>query len=350
MADRSLGSPRGMVQKEAGSHFVDLDGALNTDGCTYTISASSAQKHVKPRKRKIIIISAITMVAITALALGLGLGLGLTNAKSTTQHSVPPEPSPSSDITSNGNAFKDLGLKPGTTFDYPLGFSLTTSNANKTTKFYPVDLENTPKTTIGALTEAGHTIVCYFSAGSVESYRADAGDIPKDAVGKTLEGWEDERWLDVRNQGVRDVMAKRIRTAADKGCVGVDPDNIDGYQNDSGFDLTADDAVDFVAFLSETAHAAGLAVGLKNGGDIVERVVDMTEWAINEQCAEYGECDSWAPFIDAGKPVFHVEYTADDDATSVSASQRKKACSAGGNSGFSSIIKHMSLDDWIVYC
>jgi len=346
MADTGVGS-RGdnVVQKEPKSHIAEHNGGVTTD----VTSALSRKKRFRPRKKKIVIITAIIMVAVTALALGLGLGLGLTNAKSTC-HASPAAPSPSSNTNSNSGGFKDLNLKPGTTFDYPLGFSLTTSNANKTTKFYPVDLENTSQKTIADLMDVGHTIVCYFSAGSVENYRDDAGDFPQAAIGNTLEGWEDERWLDVRNEGVRDVMAKRIQTAADKGCSGVDPDNVDGYQNNSGFDMTEDDAVDYVTFLAETAHAAGLAFGLKNAGDIVERVVDLAEWAVNEECAEWDECDSWAPFIDAGKPVFHVEYTEDDDATSVSASKLKKACSAGGNSGFSSIIKHMSLDDWIIYC
>jgi hypothetical protein len=238
----------------------------------------------------------------------------------------------------------------GTTWDLPLGFSLTTSNVNKSTIFYPVDLENTSADTISALKTAGHSIVCYFSAGSVESYREDAGKFPAQATGKTLDGWPDEKWLDVRDATVRAIMASRIQSAATKGCLGIDADNIDGYQNDSGFPLTEDDAVDFVRYLAATAHAAGLAYGLKNGGDIVDRVVDVAQWAINEQCAEYKECAAWAPFVKAGKPVFHVEYTDDDDATSVSPSKRTQACAADGQAGFSSIVKHLALDNWVVYC
>ncbi|KAJ8126403.1 hypothetical protein O1611_g7238 [Lasiodiplodia mahajangana] len=111
-----------------------------------------------------------------------------------------------------------------------------------------------------------------------------------------------------------------------------------------------DDTVDYVRYLADTAHAKGLAYGLKNGGAIVDRVIDVAEWAINEECAEYSECADWAPFIEAGKPVFQVEYTADDDATSVSPAKLAKACAADGQAGFSSIVKHYSLDDWVVYC
>lgn len=80
-------------------------------------------------------------------------------------------------------------------------------------------------------------------------------------------------------------MKKRIDEAKSKGCDGVDPDNIDGYQNDSGFDMTEDDAVDFIRFMAQTAHEAGLAYGLKNGDDaLVNRVVNVSQWEINEEC------------------------------------------------------------------
>lgn len=34
----------------------------------------------------------------------------------------------------------------------------------------------------------GRRVICYFSAGSVEDYRSDAGDFPKEAVGKVMDG------------------------------------------------------------------------------------------------------------------------------------------------------------------
>ncbi|KAI0476922.1 glycoside hydrolase superfamily [Xylaria cf. heliscus] len=321
------------VQKEPSSHAKEAD-----DQAINPTAPSSWWQRLLTRKRIII----VTMVGAVSLALGLGLGIGLTQAAC---------PAPRSSTATPASS-KATVIQPtvGTTWDYPLGFSLTTANANKSTIFYPVDLENTSADTIGALKSAGHTIVCYFSAGSIEDYREDAGEFPASAVGNTLDGWPDEKWVDHRNAKVREIMATRIQSAAAKGCVGVDPDNIDGYTNNSGFDLTEDDTVDYVQYLAGTAHAAGLAYGLKNSGAIVDRVVDVAEWAINEECAEYTECADYAPFIKAGKPVFHVEYVEDDDATSVSASKLAKACAADGQSGFSTIVKHYTLDNWVVYC
>ncbi|KAI0903515.1 glycoside hydrolase superfamily [Ustulina deusta] len=324
------------VQKEAEWHIKA------TSQASSSAATPASWKHRLLTRKNIII---FTMVGVVALALGLGLGLGLTRACPQGQPASTSTPSPSSP----GSA-SIIQPTIGTTWDYPLGFSLTPSTANESTVFYAVDLENTSAATIAALKAAGHTIACYFSAGSVEDYRADADAFPAAAIGNVLDGWPDEKWLDVRDGGVRAVMATRIASAAAKGCGGVDADNIDGYQNNPGFDLTADDAVDYVRYLAGTARGAGLAYGLKNGGAIAGRVVDVAAWAINEQCAEYDECADWAPFVNAGKPVFHVEYTDDDDATSVGAAEMAKACAAGGQAGFSSIVKHYSLDDWVVYC
>ncbi|GIZ39533.1 hypothetical protein CKM354_000291400 [Cercospora kikuchii] len=196
----------------------------------------------------------------------------------------------------------------------------------------------------------GRRVICYFSAGSVEDYRSDAGDFPKEAVGKVMDGWPDEKWVDVRNQGVRDIMKKRIDEAKSKGCDGVDPDNIDGYQNDSGFDMTEDDAVDFIRFMAQTAHEAGLAYGLKNGDDaLVNRVVDVSQWEINEECVHYKECDSYRPFIDANKPVFHIEYPDDAPDLSVDAF-KKQSCSDPDARGFSTLIKQRDLTGEAMTC
>ena len=35
------------------------------------------------------------------------------------------------------------------------------------------------------------------------------------------------------------------------------------------------------------------------------------DWALNEQCVQYEECERLLPFVAAGKAVFGVEYTAD---------------------------------------
>lgn len=84
--------------------------------------------------------------------------------------------------------------------------------------------------------------------------------------------------------------------------------NVDGYTQRSGFDLTASDQLTFNRMLARLAHERGLAVGLKNDLDQIPELVDSFDFAVNEQCAQYEECDALAPFVEQGKPVYHVEY------------------------------------------
>jgi len=174
---------------------------------------------------------------------------------------------------------------------------------------YDLDLVNVPKNTIDELHARGIKLICYFSAGSWENFREDAELFPEDILGNTLEGWEDERWLDISNyQEFSDIMEARINLAAEKGCDGIEPDNVDGYQNSSGFDITYNDQLIYNKWLAEQAHKRGLAIGLKNDLDQVNDLVEYFDFAINEQCFEYDECEALIPFINHGKAVFGVEY------------------------------------------
>ncbi len=176
---------------------------------------------------------------------------------------------------------------------------------------YDVDLFETATSRIADLQAAGRVVVCYFSAGSYENWRPDADDFPAAARGEPLDEWEGEWWLDVRLDAVRDIMRARLDLAVAKGCDGVEPDNVDAFANDSGFDLTAADQLAYNRFLADAARARGLSVGLKNDLEQVAALVDDFDWALNEECLAYDECDALDPFIAAGKAVFHVEYVDD---------------------------------------
>jgi len=178
-------------------------------------------------------------------------------------------------------------------------------------EMYDIDLFNTAKEVIDQLHDDGRIVVCYFSAGSFEDWRPDAIDFPSQAIGDPLEDWEGEWWLDVRNETVREIMRARLDLAVEKGCDGVEPDNVDAFDNDNGFGLTAADQLDFNRFLAEQAHERGLSVGLKNDLGQVPDLLNDFDWALNEECFAYDECDELDPFIDAGKAVFHVEYVDD---------------------------------------
>lgn len=173
---------------------------------------------------------------------------------------------------------------------------------------YDIDLFNTDPSIIASLHERKKKVICYFSAGTYEEWREDAGNFPKEALGNELDKWEGERWLDIRNEAVRNIMLSRLDLAKMKGCDGVEPDNVDGYTNNTGFDLTAVDQLAYNKFLATQAKARGLSIGLKNDLSQIEKLEPYFDFAVNEQCHKYNECDYLLPFIRNNKPVFNAEY------------------------------------------
>jgi hypothetical protein len=91
---------------------------------------------------------------------------------------------------------------------------------------WDIDLFDNEASIIQALKTAGKIVICYFSAGTREDWRDDAGEFPTADTGKVLPEWPDEKWIRTGSTKVREIMAKRIKLAADKGCDAIDPDNI----------------------------------------------------------------------------------------------------------------------------
>lgn len=173
---------------------------------------------------------------------------------------------------------------------------------------YGVDLFDTRESTIDELHDDGRLVMCYFSAGTAEDWRPDVEQLDEDDIGRALDDWEGERWLDVRSPSVRQLMLARLDLAARKGCDAVEPDNVTAFANDTGFDITARDQLDFVRALANAAHERGVLFALKNDLEQVDELVDDVDLAVNEQCHEFDECDAYAPFRDRGKPVLNAEY------------------------------------------
>ena len=230
----------------------------------------------------------------------------------------------------------------------PINANGSNSSFDSDVAVYDIDLFDTDESTISSLKSQNHSVICYFSAGSYEDWRPDAGRFTSDDYGKELDGWPGEYWLNTNSSNVRSIMESRLELAVAKGCTGVDPDNNDGYDNDNGIGLTTSDAIDYVTFLAEEAHGRNLSIGLKNAGKIVNETVYMMQWSVNEQCVEYVECDMYRVFVGLDKPVFHIEYP--DGAPSVEASKVEKICDDQSAGGFSTVIKEMDLNSWTEYC
>jgi hypothetical protein len=126
--------------------------------------------------------------------------------------------------------------------------------------------------------------------------------------------------------------------------------DVDGYSNQNGggfkVPLTQDDTVKFVKRQADYAHQLGLAMGLKNAEQVIDRVSDYIEFAVNEQCVELNDCATYVPFLSSGKPVFHIEYPKNF------AQDASKDCLQGNSNApkYSTVLKNLSLDAYVYYC
>ncbi|KAL9110040.1 MAG: hypothetical protein Q9227_005379 [Pyrenula ochraceoflavens] len=305
------------------------------------------------RRRKFLVgLGALILVVVIALAVGLGVGLtrnngGGSEAPSPTQPATPPG-------GNSTNSTTGPWWKPtvGLSWQYELQQPL--NNTSSRVQVWDIDLFSNPQSTIDDIHHSGWNVICYFSAGSYENWRPDKGRFDQAELGDDLDGWPGEKWLNVRSNNVRDIMLSRLDLAASKKCDGVDPDNVDAYDNGGGgFDLDEDDAVDYLNFLAGAAHGRNLSLGLKNAGAIVPRILGKMQWSVQEQCVQYDECDDYRPFIQQGKPVFHVEYPKGDNTNNniaVSGGKKTSLCDNQAADSFSTILKNMDLDSWIETC
>ncbi len=228
--------------------------------------------------------------------------------------------------------------RPGLTWQWQLTGTIDTSVK---VDVFDVDAVTTPAATVAALRAAGRRTICYVNAGAYEDFRPDKSRFPAAVLGKQLDGWPGERWLDIRRWDILEpILTARFETCRSKGFDGVEPDNVDGYANDSGFPLTAADQLTFNRRVAALAHRLGLGVGLKNDLEQVADLAPAFDFAVNEECAKYRECDRLRVFITAGKPVFHVEY---DLGTA-------QFCPTTKALGFSSMRKKLELDAWRQPC
>ena len=91
---------------------------------------------------------------------------------------------------------------------------------------YDIDMFINSAASIEQLHAMGRKVICYFSAGTYEPYRPDFERFQDSDMGSILGEWPDERWLRLDSENVRSIMLDRLKTAKERGCDGVDPDNM----------------------------------------------------------------------------------------------------------------------------
>jgi hypothetical protein len=208
---------------------------------------------------------------------------------------------------------------------------------------YDVDLD-VDAAIIDELHAKGRRVICYISVGSYEDWRPDKDQFPAEVLGNDYDGWPGEKWLDIRRIDLlAPIMLARMDLCASRGFDALEPDNMEIYDNDTGYPLTYDDQLKYALWLAGEAHQRGLAIGQKNASDQTGALVDIYDFAITEDYFFYDEAEMMTPYIEAGKPVFAAEYT-DLPGDFVAFCKKSKEFN------FSTIRKNRSLDAWVEFC
>lgn len=207
---------------------------------------------------------------------------------------------------------------------------------------YDIDGFEATAADVSKLHGLGRKVVCYIDVGAGESYRPDYKLIPSSVLGRTVDGWAQERWLDIRKiQLLQPMLDNRFNMCQSKGFDAIEPDLVDGYANTTGFPLTVADQIAFNNHLADMAHARGMSIALKNAPELVAQEVSVFDFAIVEECLQYRECAAYQPFITAGKAVLHAEYKGVFP---------DKLCEQASAAGFSTMKKRLDLGAWRRAC
>jgi hypothetical protein len=220
------------------------------------------------------------------------------------------KPAPSTPPNGSGGWWKPTASSPLPLY-WILSAPLSASDIRPAPAVFDIDGQDNGAAIVSQLHDAGAKVICYVDAGTWEPGRSDSSAFPASVQGNGVEGWPGEKWLDIRQISTLEPIIKaRFQTCKQKGFDAIEPDNIDGYSNSSGFPLTGGDQLAYNRALAQWAHGLGLSIGLKNDGDQAGALEPSFDWALDEECYTYNECGYLTTFTSADKAVWIAEYKA----------------------------------------
>jgi hypothetical protein len=233
------------------------------------------------------------------------------------------------------------------------------------------DEPNGASTVVTQLHAANKYSICYVEAGAQQAEpdasHFAAADYGNDAKQYQMQGYAGEYWFDTRGfaaykygdsnsvltgaaANIAAGMAQRIAGCKAEGQDAIEPDDLDGYTNQSnsgaaggGWGLTQQDASGYEQWLAYTAHSDGLAVFQKNDGANTATDEPYFDGMIIEECNHYDDPCTGASgddanlYVSADKPVLNAEYTEDGESTA-------KFCSADESAGITGALFNVDLD------
>jgi hypothetical protein len=184
-----------------------------------------------------------------------------------------------------------------------------TINNSEPVAAYDIDGFETSASEVATLHAQAKHVICYIDVGTYEPGRADSSKFPASVQGADVQGWPGEKWLDISNLAVLEpIMTGRFQMCKEKGFDAVEPDNMDGFENNDGFNNTAAQQLTYDEWVAGEVHSLGMAVLQKNDGEQTKELEPYFDGALDEQCNQYAECSNFQAYLTAGKPVLNAEY------------------------------------------
>jgi endo-alpha-1,4-polygalactosaminidase (GH114 family) len=249
--------------------------------------------------------------------------------------------------TENINANNNNWWRPkaGLTFDW----NLKNINTNDLFDAQVVDVDafETTAETVKSLHAQGKKVIAYVSVGTLEKNRPDSDLLGSGLIGKVYPEWPDEKWLDIRQiSKLKPFFVSRFNMIKKKGFDAIEPDNLDGYNNDTGFNISLKETMLFCDYIIDLAHSFGLGIGQKNMPELTILYSKKFDWALIEDAFNQGWQKEMIPYINVNKPVFAVEYTDNIDQKQF----EQVICPQSQLFKYNVILKNRMLDKWIYSC
>lgn len=180
---------------------------------------------------------------------------------------------------------------------------------NRSELVYDIDGFDNSAATFAALNNNRKYTIAYFSAGSWENWRPDANSFPTSIRGNNLDGWPGERWLDIRQVAIlKPIMEARVAVAKAKGANAIEWDNLDLFNQNSGFSISQAQTRVWLQMLADITHEAGLAAIFKNTPELSSWAVNIFDGVITEEAYQYSEVSSYSAWYRSSKPMWDIEY------------------------------------------
>lgn len=219
--------------------------------------------------------------------------------------------------TASASPRRVIVSKSATYSNLAWGFSDGGRDTNTGQSVVLLDLDATSN--LASLKAQGHIVQCYFSVGTAEVWRPDYNRTAWIGLALgALPQFSDEYWLDLYQiDKIKTIMTPRFQRAKQLGCDAIEPDNTDCHNNNECSQplLNAHPGanvrqlqINYCKWQTEIAHSLGMSISLKNSLDIIPDLVNFYDFAVNEQCHQFNECNAYMPFLNQNKAVFNHEY------------------------------------------